>query len=144
MLMEGAGSRSSLELADAIDFLGADLGAVSTVDASAVRLHAPVARLADALPIMADVALRPTFPDDELDRLRQQRLTTLLQARDDPATIAAARLRARRSTARRTASARRRWARRRRSKRSRRDDLRGFYAAAFRPGQRRPSSSSAT
>ena len=37
---------------------------------------------------MADVALRPTFPSDELDRLRQQRLTAILQARDDPATIA--------------------------------------------------------
>ena len=49
----------------------------------------PVARLAEALPIMADVALRPTFPPEELERLRQQRLTSLLQARDDPATIAA-------------------------------------------------------
>ena len=89
MLEEGAGSRSALEIADAVDFLGADLGAGSTFDASAVRLHVPVARLADALPIMADVALRPTFPQDELERLRQQRLTALLQARDDPATIAA-------------------------------------------------------
>jgi predicted Zn-dependent peptidase len=89
MLTEGAGSRSSLELADAIDFLGANLASASTFDASAVRLHVPVARLADALPIMADVALRPTFPAEELDRVRQQRLTTLLQARDDPATIAA-------------------------------------------------------
>ncbi len=53
-----------------------------------MRLHVPVARLKDALPIMADVALRPTFPNDELERVRQQRLTALLQARDDPATIA--------------------------------------------------------
>ena len=89
MLEEGAGSRSALEIADAVDFLGADLGAGSTFDASAVRLHVPVARLADALPIMADVALRPTFPQEELERVRQQRLTALLQARDDPATIAA-------------------------------------------------------
>jgi predicted Zn-dependent peptidase len=37
---------------------------------------------------MADVALRPTFPKDELERLRQQRLTSLLQSRDDAATIA--------------------------------------------------------
>src|SRR5207237_91620 len=37
----------------------------------------------------ADVALRPTFPKDELDRQRQQRLTSLLQGRDDPQTIAA-------------------------------------------------------
>ena len=85
---EGAGSRAALELADAIDFLGADLNASSGIDSSAVRLHVPVARLAEALPIMADVALRPTFPAAELERQRQQRLTNLLQARDDPATIA--------------------------------------------------------
>jgi zinc protease len=89
MLEEGAGSRSALEIADAVDFLGADLGTSSGSDSSAVRLHVPVARLAGALPIMGDVALRPTFPKDELERLRQQRLTSLLQSRDDPATIAA-------------------------------------------------------
>jgi len=61
----------------------------SGIDFSAVRLHVPVARLADALPIMADVALRPTFPKDEIERVRRQRLTSLLQARDDPGTIAA-------------------------------------------------------
>jgi zinc protease len=87
MLMEGAGSRSALDIADAVDYLGADLSAQSTSDMSAVRLHVPVARLADALPIMADVALRPTFPSEELERQRQQRLTSLLQARDDPATV---------------------------------------------------------
>jgi zinc protease len=89
MLEEGAGTRTSLEVADAIDFLGADLAAASAVDASTLRLHVPVARLGDALPIMADVLERPTFPNDELDRLRQQRLTSILQARDDPPTIAA-------------------------------------------------------
>jgi zinc protease len=88
MLTEGAGSRSALEIADAVDFLGADLDASSGLDSSAVRLHVPVTRLAEALPIMADVVLRPTFPGDELERQRQQRLTNLLQARDDPATIA--------------------------------------------------------
>ena len=88
MLEEGAGLRSALEVADAIDFLGADLSAGSGIDSTAVRLHVPVARLADALPIMADVALRPTFKKEELDRLRQQRLTQMLQGRDDPQTIA--------------------------------------------------------
>src|SRR5258705_8909200 len=87
MLEEGAGGRSALEIADAVDYLGADLGATSGTDMSALRLHVPVARLADALPIMADVALRPTFPGDELERQRQQRLTSLLQGRDDPPTI---------------------------------------------------------
>jgi predicted Zn-dependent peptidase len=90
MLEQGAGSRSALEIADAIDYLGADLSAASGFDSTAVRLHVPVSHLADALPIMADIALRPTFPREELDRQRQQRLTSILQARDDPAAIAAA------------------------------------------------------
>ena len=88
MLEQGAGSRSALELADAIDYLGADISAGAATDSIAVRLHVPVARLADAVPLMADVALRPTFPKDELERQRQQRLTSIIQARDDPSTIA--------------------------------------------------------
>jgi predicted Zn-dependent peptidase len=87
MLTEGAGSRSALEIADAVDFLGADLGAASGIDSSSVHLHVPAARLAAALPIMADVALRPTFPPEELERQRDDRLTDLLQARDNPQTI---------------------------------------------------------
>jgi predicted Zn-dependent peptidase len=88
MLDEGAGSRSALAIADEIDFLGADLGASGSFDASAVRLGAPVARLGAALAVMADVALRPTFPEAELERLRKERLTELLQARDDAASVA--------------------------------------------------------
>ena len=89
MLTEGAGPRAGLDLADAVDFLGADLSAASSSDLSAVRLHAPVARLADALPLLADVAQRPIFAAADLDRLRQQRLTSVRQGRDDANTIAA-------------------------------------------------------
>lgn len=87
MLDEGAGSRSSLDLADAIEFLGANLSTASSFDASSVRMSVPVSKLGDALPLMADVALRPTFPVAELDRLRKERLTGLLQARDNPAAL---------------------------------------------------------
>ena len=87
MLDEGAGSRSALAIADAVDFLGASLITNTTSDGSAVRLHVPVARLADALPIMADVALRPTFPKDELERVRAERMTSVIEARDDPEAI---------------------------------------------------------
>ena len=87
LLTEGAGSRSALQIADAVDFLGADLSTNAGSDASAVRLSVPVARLADALPIMADVALRPTFPQAELDRQKLERLTNIIQARDDPPSI---------------------------------------------------------
>ncbi|HET7607747.1 MAG TPA: pitrilysin family protein [Gammaproteobacteria bacterium] len=92
MLDEGAGARSALEIADEIEFLGAELGATSSFDASAVRLNVPVRTMTSALSIMADVALRPTFPPDELERLREERLTALLQTRNDPAAVAAAAL----------------------------------------------------
>jgi zinc protease len=42
-----------------------------------------VEKLSDALALMADVALRPTFQGAEIDRLRKERLTQLLQAHDD-------------------------------------------------------------
>jgi len=89
MLDEGAGSRGALEIADAVDHLGADLSSGSSFDSSSVDLHVPVARLPEALAIMADVALRPTFPDQELQRVRDERVAALLQAEDDPEALIA-------------------------------------------------------
>ena len=89
MLDEGAGGKDALAIADAVDFLGAQLDTGASWDASTVRLRVPVARLSDALPLMADVALRPDFPESELSRLRKEALTDLLQARDVPGSIAA-------------------------------------------------------
>jgi predicted Zn-dependent peptidase len=89
MLDEGAGSLGALELADAVDFLGASVSTGSSYDVSSVRLHTPVSRLDAALPLMADVARRPTFADSELERLKQERLTSLLQTRDNPGALAA-------------------------------------------------------
>lgn len=88
MLDEGAGNRSALEISDAVDFLGAILQTRSSFDASSVQVNVPTARLTEALPILADVVLRPTFQKQELDRLQKERLTTLLQARDNAGAIA--------------------------------------------------------
>jgi predicted Zn-dependent peptidase len=87
MLDEGAGQRDALQIADAVDYLGASLSTSNTSDASFVELHVPVARLGEALPIMADVVLRPTFPEKELQRVREELLTSILQAQDDPASL---------------------------------------------------------
>ena len=90
MLDEGAGSRDALVLADAVDFLGASLSTSSGFDNSSVRLHVPVRQLELGLPLMADVVLRPTFGTAEIERLRKERLTSLLQTRDNPAALASA------------------------------------------------------
>jgi zinc protease len=88
MLDEGAGTRTALQIADDVEFLGAALSTTSSFDASAIRLNTPVRQLQPALALMADVALRPTFPTAEVERLRQERLTAILQAKDDAAAVA--------------------------------------------------------
>ena len=88
MLDEGAGSRSALQIADEVDYLGVDLDTGAGWDLTSVGLHATLKRFAAALPIFADVALRPTFPAAELERVRKDRLTELLQLRDEPRAIA--------------------------------------------------------
>lgn len=89
LMTEGAGTRDALVLADAIDVLGATITANAGWDATNVALHVPVARLGDALPLMADVALRPTFAGADVERVRTELLTSLIAQRDAPAAVAA-------------------------------------------------------
>ena len=89
MLDEGAGSRDALALADAVDFLGASINTSAGFDASTVSLYTPVSRLGEALDLMADVAVRPAFAANEIERVRTERLTSLLQIRDNPPAIGA-------------------------------------------------------
>ena len=89
MLDEGAGDRDALAFADAVEYLGASLAVSGDYHATTLRLHVPLAQLDHALPLLADAALRPRFASDDLDRQRRQRLTFLLQARDEARAIAA-------------------------------------------------------
>jgi predicted Zn-dependent peptidase len=88
LMQEGAGSRNALELADAIERLGASIRVTAGTSSSAVTLNVPTARLEQALDLFADIALRPAFPEAELDRLRTERVTALAQWRDQPRAIA--------------------------------------------------------
>jgi predicted Zn-dependent peptidase len=88
MLREGAGSRTNLDIADQMAFLGVSLATNAGWDASTVFLHTPTAQLDSALALFADVALRPTFPTEDMERMRGRRLTSILQRRDQPPVIA--------------------------------------------------------
>jgi predicted Zn-dependent peptidase len=82
LLKEGTTTRNSLQIADQEAFLGVDVFAGSGWDATTLQLHTPIAQLDSALALFADVALRPAFPANELERLRKDRLTSLLQVKD--------------------------------------------------------------
>ena len=88
LMEDGAGTRNALQFADAIDYLGADISSVAGQHTSAVVLHTPFSKLDSALALFSDVAQRPLFPAEELERLRKERLTSLQQWHDRPSSIA--------------------------------------------------------
>lgn len=89
MLDEGAGGKTSLQIADALDLLGASLGTGASWDATRVNLYVLKKNFPAALGIMSDVVLRPDFPANEVQRVRDERVTNLTRARDEPGAIAA-------------------------------------------------------
>jgi zinc protease len=88
MLDEGAGTRDALALQGELAYLGASLSASADWDRFTVSLKVPVRTLPAALSLMGDVMKRPTFRAEEVRRQRDLRLTALLQARDQPDTLA--------------------------------------------------------
>ncbi len=89
MLTEGAGGRDAFELAEALDFLGATLGASAGWEHVTVRLNVPRRNIDSALTLMADVVLRPTFAEADVARQRDLRQAALVAARDAPGSVAA-------------------------------------------------------
>ncbi len=71
MLDEGTKKRSSLEISEELQMLGANLGTNANVDLSSVSLNALKENLDDSLDIYADIILNPQFPEGELERLRK-------------------------------------------------------------------------
>ncbi len=87
MLNGGTKKRSALEISEELSMLGASLGAGSSLDASHVSLSALKENLDASLDIFADVILNPSFPEDDLDRLKIQHLAQIKQEQARPVTM---------------------------------------------------------
>jgi zinc protease len=83
-LTEGTELRDAIALVEAAERLGASIHAEAGWDATSAGLDVPASRLAPALELLAEVVRRPSFPPAEVERLRDERLTDLLQAKADP------------------------------------------------------------
>lgn len=83
-LTEGTRSRDAVALVEAGERLGASIHAEAGWDALSVGVDVPAERLAPALDLVAEIMAEPVFPDAEVDRLREERLNDILQARADP------------------------------------------------------------
>lgn len=89
MLDEGTSARTAIELAEAVDLLGADLDIRVTWDATLAGMHVLAPRFEEGLRLLAEMMLEPIFPEEELERKREERLNALRQDRDEPRAVAA-------------------------------------------------------
>jgi zinc protease len=83
-LTEGTERHDAIALVEASERLGASLHAEAGWDAMSIGVDVPAGRFEAAMELLAEVALRPTFPEAEVERLRDERLNDLLQAEADP------------------------------------------------------------
>ena len=88
MLNQGTTTRTATQIAEDIAQLGASLSIGSTMDSSTITTSSLARNFPAALGILADVALRSTFPAEEVERLRAARLADVVQQRSNPNIIA--------------------------------------------------------
>ncbi|HEX8423941.1 MAG TPA: pitrilysin family protein, partial [Pyrinomonadaceae bacterium] len=88
LLTKGTASRTAPQIAEAIEALGGAIESGARWDASTASVGVQSSRIGPAMEILADVVRRPTFKDEEIERLRQQYLDDLTVALGQPGSIA--------------------------------------------------------
>lgn len=90
LLREGTKTRNSKQIAEQVDSLGATLGANSSLSSPTTNVVASglTENLDQIMELFADVILNPSFPADELNKLRTRSLAQLRLQRAQPAFLA--------------------------------------------------------
>jgi zinc protease len=88
MLDEGTATRSAMQLAEDLKRAGAAITEYPSRDSSSLVLTSARGNVARGFELLADVAMNPSFPADEIERLRKIRLGELVQMKQDPSVIA--------------------------------------------------------
>ena len=89
----GAAARSRKAFDQAVDDLGVQLSIASGREFVEASITCLAADLPVALDLVAEAMTEPTFPDEELDRVRQETLAAIRQAENDTSTVASQGLR---------------------------------------------------
>ncbi len=88
LLVEGAVGRSSSEMAEWLDTMGASFACVTSYDTGVLSMHTLSDQFSDALEFLAAVARNPNFEPAEVERIRGLRLDRIRRRQDEPAEIA--------------------------------------------------------
>jgi len=87
-LAEGTERSDGAELAERFERLGTALDSSADWDSATVRITVTTERLPAALALLAEVIRETSFPEREVERLRQERLAELLQQQTEPRGLA--------------------------------------------------------
>lgn len=87
LLTKGTKTRSALQIADDIDFYGASISSGSDWDGSYVSLSVLKKHLDKVIDVLSDVVLNPVFSQEEIERVREQRISGIIQGKDDAGTL---------------------------------------------------------
>ena len=90
LLDQGTTSRTAEQIQDAIDYVGGGLGTGAGSDLSFVNMVVMKDSLDVALDLLSDIVRQPAFAPEEIDRQRQQVLSSLTVSYKDPEYIAGA------------------------------------------------------
>jgi zinc protease len=88
LLDQGTTSKSAEEMADAIDFIGGAMGAGAGTDLSYLNMIVMKDSFDVGMRMLSDMARRPAFAPQEIDRQRQQMLSSMRVSLDDPGYVA--------------------------------------------------------
>lgn len=84
----GTRKRSGTDLAEAFERIGARFGAYGGWEGTSASLYCLADRLGEALPLLAEAVIEPSFPEDEVARAKEQHLAGLRQRKMDPSSRA--------------------------------------------------------
>ena len=88
MIEQGTKKRTALQISDDFEAIGAQHGAWFDWDSGGESVKVLADKLDAALELMSDVALHPTFPNAEIERLKARRIAGIQAEKSSPATLA--------------------------------------------------------
>lgn len=88
MLTEGTENHTSVQLAEKIERLGANIGASSSDDFTIISASSLSLYSSEVLGLLSEIVLRPTFPESELDLYRRNTIEHLKFQRSQPSFLA--------------------------------------------------------
>lgn len=88
MLEQGTTKRTALQISDELEAIGAQHGAWFDWDSGGIGMKVLADRLDQGLEVLSDMALHPSFPEAEIERLRARRIAGIQAEKSSPSTAA--------------------------------------------------------